>query len=87
MTDRELTEAERRVLNTLIAQTNEFQGEWTSERSLLTVCAANGRLTADETLTALVALTNNGHVEEDGEEYRPAEGVERVPHPGEVSKK
>ena len=78
---------ERRVLNTLIAQTNEFQGEWTSERTLLTVCAANGRLTEDETLSALVALTDEGLVEEDGEEYGPAEGVERVPHSGEVSKK
>jgi hypothetical protein len=84
MTDRELTEAERRALNTLIAQTNEFQGEWTGERSLLTVSAANGRLTADETLTALVTLTDVGLVEEDSEEYRPAEDVERVPHPGEV---
>jgi len=76
---------ERRVLNTLIAQTNEFQGEWTSERTLLTVCAANGRLTEDETLSALVALIDDGLVEEDGEEYWPAEGVERVPHPGEIA--
>jgi len=78
---------EGRVLNTLIAQTNEFQGEWTSERTLLTVCAANGRLTEDETLSALVALIDDGLVEEDGEQYRPAETVERVPHSGEVSKK
>jgi hypothetical protein len=38
------------------------------ERTELTHGAANGRLTADETLTALVALTDDGLVEEDGED-------------------
>jgi hypothetical protein len=77
---------ERWVLNTLIGQTNEPQGKWTSERSLRTVCAANGGLTTDKTLTALAALTDDNLDETDSERYPPADGVERVLHPGEALK-
>ena len=80
-------ENRQRVLGALRAQTNEYQGEWTSERTLLTVCAADGDLTPDATFTALAGLVDAELVEEDGEQYRPTDGVELVPHPGEVSKK
>lgn len=78
-----LSKIERRVLNTLVEQTNEPQGEWTTRRTLWTVCAANGTLTDDQTETALVGLVDAELVEQDGDAYRPADGVDRVPHPGE----
>jgi len=78
--------AERTVLNTLVAQTNEYQGEWTSSRSLYTSAVAHGSLSPDQAETAIAALLDEGYIEHRDTEFRLADGVDREPHPGEIQR-
>lgn len=80
-----MNETKRRVLNTLLAQTNEYQGEWTSRRSLFTVAVVYTDRTPDEVQAALAELVDDGLMEDQAERYRLTDDAERVPHPGEIT--
>jgi hypothetical protein len=81
-----LSPAEQTVLNTLVAQTNEYQDEWTSRRSLYTNAVAHGSLTPDQAETAIAMLLEQGYIEHRDAEFRPADGVDREPHPDEIQR-
>ena len=78
-----MTDTKGRVLNTLIAQTGGPQPEWARERTIKTVASSHGGIHPDDVRDALATLVEEGRAEEDSGRYRPADGVERVPHPGE----
>ena len=80
-----MNETKRRVLNTLLAQTNEYQGEWTSRRSLFTVAVALTDRSPEAVQAALDGLVDDGLLEDQGERYRLIDDAERVPHPGEIT--
>lgn len=82
--DSDLSPAERTVLNTLVAQTNEYQGEWTPRGSLYIHTVAHGSLSPDEAEAAIATLLDEGYIEHRGGEFRTADGVDREPHPGEI---
>jgi hypothetical protein len=82
--DSDLSPAERTVLNTLVAQTNEYQGEWTARRSLYTNAVAHGSLSPDEAEAAIAGLLDDGYIKHRDGEFRTADGVDREPHPGEI---
>jgi hypothetical protein len=84
--DSDLSPAERTVLNTLVAQTNEYQGEWTSRRSLYTNVVAHGSLSPDQAETAIAALLDEGYIEHRDTEFRLADGVDREPHPDKIQR-
>jgi len=80
-----MNETKRRVLNTLLAQTNEYQDEWTRRRALFTVAVAHTDRSPEELQAALDELVDDGLVEDQGERYRLTDNAERVPHPGEIT--
>jgi len=80
-----MNETKRRLLNTLLAQTNEYQGEWTSRRSLFTVAVAHTDRSPEDVQAALDELVDDGLVEDQGERYWLTDDSERVPHPGEIN--
>lgn len=52
--------AKRHVLNALLTQTNEYQTEWTSRRSLFTTTATHTARSAEGVQAALDSLANDG---------------------------
>jgi len=78
-----MNETKRRVLNTLLAQDNEYQGEWTNRRSLFTVAVAHTDRSPEDVQAVLDDLVDDGLAEDQGERYRLTDDAERVPHPGE----
>ena len=82
--DSGLAPAERKMLNTLVAQTNDSQGDWTSRRSLYVHTVAHGGLTPNQAETAIASLLEKGYILNQDDEYRPDDDVNRRPYPGEV---
>ncbi|MBX0298311.1 hypothetical protein [Haloarcula nitratireducens] len=67
-----------------MAQTGDPQPEWARGRTIHTVASSHAGIHPDDVRDALATLVEEGRAEEDEGRYRPAEGVERVPHPGEI---
>lgn len=78
-----MTDDRRTVLNALVEQTNDAQGEWTSRRALRLVTVAHGRITPTGFETPVGILTEEGTVEANGDQLRPTSEVERICHSGE----
>lgn len=72
------------VLNTLLSQTNDVQGEWTTRRALRTSVVAHGQVTPTGFETAVGILLDEDLLEERGDELRPTEEARRIPHRGEL---
>lgn len=73
----------RRVLNTLLLQTNEQQGAWTSEHVLKTILCAHTGLDPNDIEEAAFDLAQRGLIEYRDNEYQPADGVSRESRSGE----
>ncbi|MDT3437283.1 hypothetical protein [Haloarcula sp. 1CSR25-25] len=71
-----MNETKRRVLNTLLAQTNEYQGEWTSRRSLFTVAVGHTDRSPENVRAALDGLIDDRLLEDQGERYRLTDSLE-----------
>jgi hypothetical protein len=80
----ELDYPRRAVLNSLLAQTNDHQGDWTDTAALRTVAVAHGSLTPAEFNAALGDLVEKGLVETREDDLRSAGDADRIPHPGEM---
>ena len=72
-----MEEPQRRVLNALLAQTNDAQGEWTTERALRTVVCAHAGVDPDTFAEAAFDLAQRGAIEYDDGRYLPAPSAER----------
>ena len=83
---KDLSEAERTVLNTLVAQTNGPQGEWTSRRSLYVGIVAHGKLSPDQAEAAISSLIDREYIVAKDDKYSTADAVDREPHPGEIQR-
>ncbi|WP_135306347.1 hypothetical protein [Haloarcula amylovorans] len=79
-----MTDTKRRVLNVLLSQTSGPQPEWARERTIRTVASSHAGIHPDDVRDALATLVEEGRVEYDNGRYRPADGVKRQPHPGEI---
>ena len=65
-----MDESHQRVLGALRAQTNEYQGEWTSERALDIVICAHGNLSPSGFEEAAYDLAQRQLVEYENGRYR-----------------
>ena len=77
------TRTTNRVLRTILANSNDVQGEWVSKRELYTHAVAHADLEASDVDQALHQLRQEGKIDVDEGRYRPASGVDQPKYPGE----